>query len=946
MLTIVMNQNATAAKEYFNDALLKSDYYVNDQEMQGIFGGRLGARLGLKGEVTKEVFYDLCDNIHPLHRTESLTPETRAERTVFYDCVFGCSKSVSIAHALSKDGHIMEAFRESVHATLSEMEADSQTRVRIDGKHENRKTNELLYAEFIHQTARPVGEQAPDPHLHAHITVFNVAYDNVEKRTKALQFREIKRNAILYQSMFHKHMADRLQAMGYEVRKTKEAFEIVGIPQAAIDHFSKRTKQIEKIAKEKGVTNAKEKAELGARTRGKKQKGLTMDELKEEWRRQIIEHNIEADTIRPVRFGTPQSGDILTPEKCISHAIADKFERASVVNEKRVMAEAIQHSIGSRFASVETIKDHFNRDERLIRIEENGVGKCTTKEVLTEEMEMIALSKKGLGVMQPLFKNCPQTNLEGQQKLALEHLMTTKDRVSIVRGAAGAGKTTMMKEALKHFQDADKKVFAVAPSTDASRGNLRDEGFKDATTVAALLQNKKEHHKLKDQVLLVDEAGMLGNAEMKSLLDLSNTYNTRLVFIGDTRQHSSVSRGDALRLLNKVGNIPVAEVSKIYRQKKYHYRKAIEHISKGEIEDGFKQLDDIGFIKGIDPEKPYHQLVSDYLTALKAKKSALVISPTHREGEAVSNAIRQAMRREKMIGAAEVTIEKLVNTNMTQAQKADWRNFRQGQVIQFNRKSHGVGQGSIWKIAGITDNYISLKDDNGKTASLPLGKPNIYEVFESRQMAISKGDKIRITRTGTADRKKTAKLEDYLKLYTNKKNNGKPYKRTVAKNNPEKIQINNGQLLEVASLGKGGKIELKTPDGKARYLIDRDFRHLTHAHCITSHASQGKTTDRVMVYQPASTFDASNDKQFYVSASRAREMAIFYTDDKQGLLENVKGASDRQSAIELSGKLKQHEHFVLQQERNQPTRQIQPENTITKGVKRAKFEDRDYEPRL
>nr|MCU0718712.1 DUF3656 domain-containing protein [Pirellula sp.] len=51
--------------------------------------------------------------------------------------------------------------------------------------------------------------------------------------------------------------------------------------------------------------------------------------------------------------------------------------------------------------------------------------------------------------------------------------------------------------------------------------------------------------------------------------------------LGDTRQHSSVSRGDALRLLNKVGNIPVAEVSKIYRQKKYHYRKAIDAAVEG-----------------------------------------------------------------------------------------------------------------------------------------------------------------------------------------------------------------------------------------------------------------------------------------------------------------------------------------------------------------------------
>ncbi|MEZ4901799.1 MAG: AAA family ATPase [Spirosomataceae bacterium] len=49
---------------------------------------------------------------------------------------------------------------------------------------------------------------------------------------------------------------------------------------------------------------------------------------------------------------------------------------------------------------------------------------------------------------------------------------------------------------------------------------------------------------------------------------------------GDTRQHAAVVRGDALRILNTVGGIKSAEVSKIYRQRNEHYRSAVEDLAQ------------------------------------------------------------------------------------------------------------------------------------------------------------------------------------------------------------------------------------------------------------------------------------------------------------------------------------------------------------------------------
>eukprot|EP01136_Pigoraptor_vietnamica_P015692 Opistho-1_new@4469 len=98
-----------------------------------------------------------------------MTPRKREERTTGYDINFHCPKSISILHSLSKDHHILDAFHESVKETMQDIEKDSKTRIRKNNVYDDRDTQELVWADFVHQTARPVEGHAPDPHLHAHV---------------------------------------------------------------------------------------------------------------------------------------------------------------------------------------------------------------------------------------------------------------------------------------------------------------------------------------------------------------------------------------------------------------------------------------------------------------------------------------------------------------------------------------------------------------------------------------------------------------------------------------------------------------------------------------------------------------------------------------------------------------------------------------------------------
>lgn len=888
MIRMIQSKSEGHAKAYFSDALSKSDYYTNDQELTGRWQGKLAERLGLNGDTDKAVFFALCENIHP-QTGQHLTPRTKDNRTTGYDINFHCPKSVSVMHMLAGDDHILKAFEESVNETMLVIEQDSKTRVRTKGKSEDRTTGELAWGHFIHQTARPVDGSAPDPHLHSHCFVFNATWDETEQKFKAAQFRDIKRDMPYYQARFQKTLSDKLMDLGYGIRATEKSFEIANVPQKVIDCFSKRTDQIGRVAKEKGITDEKERSEIGARTRSKKQKGYDMKTLKKLWKQQILDLGAVAsdDDLKHIRNAKSAVMPSLTPEECINHALLHSFERSSTLNERRLLECAYKHSIGCKGATNETIDQAFNKDDRVLRIKDNGNTVCTTKEVLAEEKRMVDLAREGKGKMIPLYAQVPEISLQGQQGEAVKHVLTTPNRVSIIKGSAGTGKTTLMKEAVSLIEAAGKKVTVVAPTSQASRGVLREEGFKEATTVATLLVDTKMQESLKGQVLWVDEAGLLGTKDMKAILELAKAQDARVILGGDTRQHASVVRGDALRILNTVAKIETAEVSKVFRQKDEQYRSAVEDLSKGNVASAFEKLDKIGFIKDIDPLQPNKELVEDYVAAIQKGKRALIVSPTHAQGKEVTQEVREKLKELGLLAKKESEVLQYTSLNLTAAEKQDSRNFEQGQIVQFNQNAPGFARGSMWQVQSVKDGNIEVKDNKGKIKQLPKDMGDRFDIFEQSKLPLAKGDMVRITRNSFDEDKK---------------------------------RLNNGDMLKVTSIDKNGRVQLANSISKAVYTIDKNFGHIAHAHCITSHASQGKTVDEVFISQPAATFPATDAKQFYVSVSRGKERAHIYTDNKEELLHHASEMGFRLSAMELESRYSNHIDYVHQHQREEKSK--------------------------
>jgi ATP-dependent exoDNAse (exonuclease V) alpha subunit len=205
---------------------------------------------------------------------------------------------------------------------------------------------------------------------------------------------------------------------------------------------------------------------------------------------------------------------------------------------------------------------------------------------------------------------------------------------------------------------------------------------------------------------------------------------------------------------------------------------------------------------------------------------------------------------------------------------------------------------------------VTLEDKEGKTTTLPHDKAEYFEVFEHSIIGLSKGDRVRITHNGF---------------------------------DKDNRRLDNGMTLEVASIKKDGNIVLHNKASQSLFHLDSEYGHLTHAHCITSHASQGKTVDEVFIAQPAATFSATNAKQFYVSVSRGKERAHIYTDDKEALLDHALEIGDRLSALQLVNQ-KSHIDYVVENLRTEKgPRNKQP--TKTPSFNNPQI-DKGYEPEI
>jgi hypothetical protein len=765
------------------------------------------------------------------------------------------------------------------------------------------------------------------------MVVFNLTFDPVEKKWKALQMGNIHNEIQCYQEAFHMKLRENLRALGLGIVPTEINFEIEGIPKDLNDIFSRRTKTIEETAVRLGITDPAQKAKLGAMTRDKKEKAVLITDLEPFWwgslsaehrealegiaallkrsRAQELSSQVVLEPVAAAELGktsdalglgraiksaypprresmnrktrpgpTVENNDAPTPHDYQAYALAVKhvFERQSAITEKGLMAEAFRNwRIGrTTFAGIQRVV----KEAPLVRMEKDGRLYVTTAEVVAEEQRLYERCKDGKGRFEPFNKHwkIEDEKLNEQQRQAVENVLTSRDWVTGIAGKAGTGKTRLLSELRQGLEAGFNQVFAFAPSSKAARENLRNEGFKNAETVAKLLVSEELQKQARGAVWLVDEAGLLSTRQADQLFDLAQKLEARLVLIGDTGQHHSVERGQAFDLLQQFGEMSTVRVSKVMRQRD-GYREFVELVSEGRIRGAFKVPSIQDSLKEMKFAERIEAIAADYVAAIERGKTALVIAPTHKECDGLAEGIRDRLKAKGVLGES-VEWSVLRDQYWTEAQRSDGDHYKNKEslVVQLNGHFKGFALGEKLEVLeggvkGLTkeERAEASKNRDGvvrvrsrityfdRIKALPLGGAKHFNVYERGELEICAGERIRITANSrTADGHR----------------------------------VSNGNEYTVDFIDAQGRLVLNNG-----WHLDRNFEHLEYAYTSTPQGAQGLTVDSVFVSQSAAS--PSDLNQFYVAISRGRDEFKLYADDLELLQENVSRTRQRPMATEI-----------------------------------------------
>ena len=871
MLTIYPQTSAADVKKYFEVA----DYYSQGQETLGRWGGKLAPELGMAGTVTKEAFDRLCDNLDP--RTgEALTPRTNDNRRVGYDFTVSGPKSYSILVALAPSEEerqrLRAAFDVSLEEVMEEAEADMMTRVRKDGAFYDRQTGNFVSAAFHHSTARPVdfeefmvrfgpndellswlqeadGTIPPDMQEHTHVFVFNATRDDVEGRIKAGEFGGIKRDGEYFTARFYSKLARRLEELGYAIdRRGGKQWEIAGIPQSMIDKFTKRSEEIEaehrrRLRDDPSYREAY-KHELAAKTRSPKQKELTPEQLRAAWDAQLTDD--ERNALAAVYRREASAGMGVTAQQAVAFAIGHCFDKESLVPERKLVATALFHGLGS--VTAEDVRDELER-QGVLTGELDGRLTATTQDIQHEETYIVTWAGQGLSTVPPVgvAAGLEQGKLDDEQWAAVCGLLSTSDRVSMVDSAAGTGKSTMLAAYDRGMKLAGENVVYLG-TTSSSVKVLQKDGL-NASTVACFLVDEKLQQTARRGRVVIDEASMLGHKDAYKLFRLADELELSLVFLGDQRQHGSVSRGALMRILQQYGGIQPFCLTQIKRQQDTEYRAAVKDLSEGKPLEGFDALAAKGWVQEIaDTTDRCRHMAADYVQAMQDGKSVLVVSPTHAEAARITREIRTQLRDAGKLGAEETMFTRLVAVDASEAQRGQATTYRPGDVIQFHQNAKGFTKGQ----------RVVVSDP----AALPLDQAGRYSLYRPEAIALAEGDVIRFTGTVTT--------------------------------HDGEHKLRNGDVHTIAGFTPGGNIRLENG-----WVVGKDAGHFRPGFVETSMGSQGRTVQRVILGMSAASLPAINLEQMYVSASRAREQLRLYTDEADSVRDAIRHSSAKKAALDL-----------------------------------------------
>ncbi|CAN5456886.1 MobF family relaxase [soil metagenome] len=897
MLNISKPLSASQAQTYHEKEFTAAEqnYWKQGDTIQGEWHGKLADKFELSGAVGAEEFARLSEGQHPqtgkqlvLHRAvheyrnadgNMVSP---VEHRAGWDATFSAPKSISLTALVGGDDRVREAHREAVNVALNELER--YTQARIGGNYPAETTGQFAAAQFEHDTARPVDGYAA-PQLHTHVVVFNMT-ERENGKMRALQPHSLFESQQFATAVYQSHLTYKLRSLGYEIEAGKSgAPDIKGYTQEYLDASSPRRQQIEEALSRSGFTGP-DAAQIAAHNTRDKKVILSPDQILAAHKQIADEYGNQADRVvaeargrRIEQTQQPENERRQQVREAVTFARDKGFEREAVVDERALYVDALRRGMGEMtYPEVRASFEARIASGEFKEIADDGLKagrRFTTAATIKAESEIVQKVQDGQSrapQIMPIEGAVPladsRSYFNAAQKRVVEEVLTSRDRIQGLQGRAGSGKTSVL-ETIR--EGAEKNGYAVegfAPTSRAAK-QLRDAGIK-ADTLQRFLTGgglQAAGDPARKHFYMVDESSLASTQQMRDFLSKIAPQD-KVLLIGDTRQHQGVDAGKPFEQLQEAG-MKTAQLDQIMRQKDPALLKAVEHLSNNETAIGVEMLSQQGRVTEIvDPQERIAAIAKSYA---EHPENTLIVSPDNASRRAINQAVRQELQALGVVGKTDHSMRVLTPRNDMTGADREWASrYEPGDVLHYTRgsKEHSIEPRSYARVVSTNpkENLVTVQKRDGQQITYDPSRLRGIAAYREIEREFATGDKVQFT----------APSRD--------------------------LQVANRDLATIQQIDENGKITVRMDGPKDRIVrFDANqIRHFDHGYAVTSHSSQGLTSERVLVNMDTEVHPELINQRFaYVSVSRASHDAQIYTNNAASLAESLGHDVSKASAIDF-----------------------------------------------
>jgi ATP-dependent exoDNAse (exonuclease V) alpha subunit len=313
-------------------------------------------------------------------------------------------------------------------------------------------------------------------------------------------------------------------------------------------------------------------------------------------------------------------------------------------------------------------------------------------------------------------------SLSKEQKAALNHVLG-KGQLSSVVGLAGAGKSTLLATARDAWERQGVKVYGAALAGKAGE-ELESASGIESRTLASLEMSWKNGYApiCAGDVLVIDEAGMVGTRQMARVAKKMNDIGAKLVLVGDPDQLQPIEAGTPFRRV--VEGHGAAKLTEIHRQRIDWQKRASRELAAGDIRKAVGRYQKHDTVTQLgDRDSAIEALVETYamdMASSGAGVSRLAFAHKRKDVHALNQGIRSALRSNE-----ETEPEMLFTTETGQ------RAFAKDDRIAFTRndKDVGVKNGMLGTVVSVNDTELAVALD-GDAQRLIRFNPQEFQSFD------------------------------------------------------------------------------------------------------------------------------------------------------------------------------------------------------------------------